>query len=131
MPIIPLAITTGRRKSSVARVRLFTGNGKMEINGRSLENYFGTEDLQNHALQSIRSVHKDKEYDVQVLSQGGGLNSQAGAIRHAVARALIVAEPPLRGALKKLGFLTRDSRMKERKKPGQPGARRRFQFSKR
>ena len=122
---------TGRRKSSVARVRLFPGKGDVQINGRSLETYLPTEDLQNHALESIRSVNRQKDFDLQILTNGGGLNSQAGAIRHAVSRALIIADPALRAPLKKSGFLTRDPRMKERKKPGQPGARRRFQFSKR
>jgi len=131
MPSSTIAFATGRRKSSVARVRLLTGSGKVEINGRPLEVYLATEDLQNHALQSIRSVEKQKEFDIQVLANGGGLNSQAGAIRHAISRALIVTDSTLRAPLKKAGFLTRDPRMKERKKSGQPGARRRFQFSKR
>ncbi len=126
-----LALATGRRKSSVARARLFHGSGKIEVNGRPIETYLPTEDLQNHALESIRSASKQKEFDLLILAQGGGLNSQAGAIRHAISRALIINDPTLRGPLKKLGFLTRDPRMKERKKPGQPGARRRFQFSKR
>lgn len=131
MPTAPLALATGRRKTSVARARLFAGSGNVEINGRKIENYLPTEDLRNHALESIRSVSKDKEFDLLILAHGGGLNSQAGAIRHAISRALIINEPALRGALKKDGFLTRDPRMKERKKSGQPGARRRFQFSKR
>jgi small subunit ribosomal protein S9 len=122
---------TGRRKTSVARVRLLPGKGNIEINGRPLEVYLPTEDLQNHALESIRSVNRLKEFDLQVLAHGGGLNSQAGAIRHAVSRALILHDSTLRAPLKKSGFLTRDPRMRERKKPGQPGARRRFQFSKR
>jgi small subunit ribosomal protein S9 len=127
----PLALATGRRKSSIARVRVHTGSGKIAINGRPLETYLPTEDLQNHALESIRSVSKQKDYDIEILADGGGLNSQAGAIRHAISRALIEIDLNLRAPLKKAGFLTRDPRMKERKKSGQPGARRRFQFSKR
>ncbi len=122
---------TGRRKSAVARVRLVPGSGKTEINRCPLESYLHTEDLQSHALQSLRLVNKQKEFDIYILAHGGGLNGQAGAIRHAVSRALILVDPSLRGVLKKAGFLTRDPRMKERKKAGQPGARRRFQFSKR
>ncbi len=129
--IAPIASATGRRKTSVARVRLLPGDGKIEINGRPVDNYLPTEDLQNHALESIRSVNKEKEFNIQVLAHGGGLNSQAGAIRHGISRALLVVDPALRAPLKKSGFLTRDPRMKERKKAGQPGARRRFQFSKR
>lgn len=122
---------TGRRKTSIARARLLDGAGEVRINGRKLEEYLPTEDLQNLALQSIRSVNRQKEFKIEILADGGGLNSQAGAIRHAISRALIVADPALRAPLKKAGFLTRDPRMHERKKPGQPGARRRFQFSKR
>lgn len=122
---------TGRRKNAVARVRLLPGTGQVQINERLIGNYLPTEELQGHALQSIRSVNKEKEFDIHILAHGGGLNGQAGAIRHAITRALTLADPALRGPLKKAGFLTRDPRMKERKKPGQPGARRRFQFSKR
>lgn len=131
MPTESFPFTTGRRKTSVARARLIPGTGNVEINGRPMANYLPTEDLQNHALQSIRFASKAKDFDIHVLIHGGGLNSQAGAIRHAISRALILADPLLRGPLKKAGFLTRDPRMRERKKPGQPGARRRFQFSKR
>ncbi|NUN93527.1 MAG: 30S ribosomal protein S9 [Verrucomicrobiae bacterium] len=122
---------TGRRKTSVARVRLRPGKGDARVNGRPLNQYFPTEDLQNHALESLRSVSRQKQFDLEISAHGGGLNSQAGAIRHGIARALQRAEPDLRAALKKAGYLTRDPRMKERKKSGQPGARRRFQFSKR
>jgi small subunit ribosomal protein S9 len=124
-------VATGRRKTSIARARLSSGSGEVQINGRKLEEYLPTEDLQNLALQSIRSVNLQKEFNIEILADGGGLNSQAGAIRHAISRALIVSDPALRAPLKKSGFLTRDPRMRERKKPGQPGARRRFQFSKR
>jgi small subunit ribosomal protein S9 len=122
---------TGRRKTSVARVRLLPGSGEAKVNGRPLEQYFPTEDLQNHALESIRCVSRQKQFNLEISATGGGLNSQAGAVRHGIARALLRAEPDLRATLKKAGFLTRDPRMKERKKSGQPGARRRFQFSKR
>jgi small subunit ribosomal protein S9 len=131
MTASPSPFATGRRKTSVARARLTAGTGKIEINGRTLENYLPSEDLQNHALQSLRALNKQKDFDIEVLAHGGGLNSQAGAIRHAISRALIVTDSAQRAPLKKLGFLTRDPRMKERKKPGRPGARRRFQFSKR
>jgi small subunit ribosomal protein S9 len=125
------SLATGRRKTSIARARLLNGSGEVQINGRKLEEYLPTEDLQNLALESIRSVNLQKEFDVEIIATGGGLNSQAGAIRHAISRALIINDPALRAPLKKSGFLTRDPRMRERKKPGQPGARRRFQFSKR
>ncbi len=131
MSTAPLAIAIGRRKTSVARIRLTAGSGKVVINGRPIETYLPTEDLQNHALEAIRSVSKQKDFDVTILADGGGLNSQAGAIRHGISRALIITDAALRAPLKKAGYLTRDQRMKERKKPGQPGARRRFQFSKR
>lgn len=122
---------TGRRKTSVARTRLFPGDGTAKVNGRPLAQYFPTEDLQNHALESIRAVSLQKQFNLEISAKGGGLNSQAGAVRHSIARALLRVDPSLRAVLKKAGYLTRDPRMKERKKPGQPGARRRFQFSKR
>ena len=124
-------IAVGRRKTAVARVRLFAGDGKFTINGRELENYLPTEDLRNQATEPLRLVNKQKELDAQVLVNGGGPNGQAGAIRQAVSRALLKVDIALRGTLKAAGMLTRDPRMRERKKPGQPGARRRFQFSKR
>jgi small subunit ribosomal protein S9 len=124
-------LATGRRKSAVARVKLKPGSGNYVVNNRPLNEYLPTEELREHALQSMRASNKEKEYDAYILTLGGGLNGQAGAIRLGLTRALILAEPTLRGPLKKEGFLTRDPRMRERKKPGQPGARRRFQFSKR
>ncbi len=127
----PISWATGRRKTSVARVRVISGTGKTTVNGRPFETYFPTEDLQNHAMEAIRSVNLQKNFDIIVLAKGGGPNSQAGAVRHGITRALMVVDPTLRAALKKSGFVTRDPRMRERKKPGQPGARRRFQFSKR
>jgi len=124
-------LAVGRRKTAVARIRLLSGTGKIEINGESLEHYLPTEDLRNHALEPLRLLSKQKDFDAHILTHGGGPNGQAGAIRHALSRALILADPALRATLKENGFLTRDPRMRERKKPGQPGARRRFQYSKR
>jgi small subunit ribosomal protein S9 len=114
-----------------ATVNLLPGSGTIKVNDRELEDYFTTESLRRHALQPLVVADSLKKFDVTVSAHGGGLNGQAGALRHALARALILVNPDLRPALKKEGFLTRDSRMKERKKSGQPGARKRFQFSKR
>ena len=122
---------TGRRKTAVARVRLATGNGKIIVNGRPFENYFPLETLRSTVAQPLAVTGTAEKFDVRVIVTGGGPNGQAGAVRHGIARALIVADATLRGALKAEGLLTRDSRMKERKKYGQPGARKRFQFSKR
>ncbi len=123
---------TGRRKKAVARVRLIPGGeGNIVINKRSLEEYFAQDTLKYIVKQPLELTGKLDSYDVAVNVVGGGLTGQAGAIRHGVARALIVAEPELRGALKKAGFLTRDPRTKERKKYGLKGARRAPQFSKR
>ncbi|MGD0253552.1 MAG: 30S ribosomal protein S9 [Verrucomicrobiota bacterium] len=122
---------TGRRKTAVARVRLATGNGKIIVNGRPFENYFPLETLRSTVAQPLAVTGTAEKFDVRVIVTGGGPNGQAGAVRHGIARALIVADATLRGALKAEGLLTRDSRMKERKKYGQPGARKRFQYSKR
>ena len=122
---------TGRRKSSVARVRLVPGEGKVTINGRTMEEYFGLKTLELIVRQPLNLTETVDKYDVIANVAGGGVSGQAGAIRHGLARALCAADANLRAALKKAGCLTRDSRMKERKKPGQPGARKRFQFSKR
>lgn len=122
---------TGRRKTSVARVRIATGSGKILVNGRAFENYFPMETLRMTASQPLTITGMTDKFDVRINVSGGGPNGQAGAVRHGIARALIVADATLRGALKAEGCLTRDSRMKERKKYGQPGARKRFQFSKR
>ena len=122
---------TGRRKTAVARVRLATGSGKVIVNGRPFENYFPIENLRMHALQPLTVTDNAARFDVRVNVTGGGPNGQAGAVRHGIARALLLVDPNLRPALKTAGFLTRDPRMKERKKSGQPGARKRFQFSKR
>ena len=124
-------IATGRRKEAVARIRMSAGTGKIEVNGRAFEDYFKTTNLQNTILNAFDLVKANNTYDVSVNATGGGMNGQAGAVRLAISRALIEANPELRAILKPAGFLTRDPRMKERKKPGQPGARKRFQFSKR
>jgi small subunit ribosomal protein S9 len=122
---------TGRRKSSVARVILTPGDGKMQINKKSIDDYFGYETLRMLVKSPLALTDALSRYDVSVNVQGGGFTGQAGAIRHGIARALTKSEPELRGALKKAGFLTRDSRMKERKKYGLKAARRAPQFSKR
>jgi small subunit ribosomal protein S9 len=124
-------IGTGRRKTAVARVRLASGSGKITINGRALETYFVVETQRMHLLQPLVSTESLSKYDVRVNVAGGGPNGQAGAVRHGIARALLEADANLRPTLKAQGLLTRDSRMRERKKYGQPGARKRFQFSKR
>ena len=122
---------TGRRKTAIARVRLASGSGKITVNGRAFENYFPLETLRSTVSQPLALTGNTEKFDVRVNVIGGGPNGQAGAVRHGIARALIVADATLRGALKAEGLLTRDSRMKERKKYGQPGARKRFQYSKR
>jgi small subunit ribosomal protein S9 len=122
---------TGRRKTAVARVRLALGSGKILVNGRSFETYFPTETLRNSAIEPMAATASAARYDIHVNVQGGGPVGQAGAVRHGIARALLQADPNHRPTLKSAGFLTRDQRMKERKKYGQPGARKRFQFSKR
>jgi small subunit ribosomal protein S9 len=124
-------VATGRRKSAVARVRLATGSGKVVINGRALENYFPTEVLRGMVTQPFNVTQTAARFDARVNVAGGGPAGQAGAVRHGIARALLVADPNFRPTLKADGLLTRDPRMKERKKYGQPGARKRFQFSKR
>ncbi len=131
MPQDNAFVATGRRKTSVARVRMTAGTGQIKINGRSFEEYFPTRPLQTTVLKPLEVVNATKTYDVSVNASGGGINGQAGAVRLAVSRALIQADETLRPSLKVEGLLTRDPRMKERKKSGQPGARKRFQFSKR
>lgn len=121
----------GRRKTSSARVRLTPGSGKITVNGRELDKYFFTELLAKRAAQPVEVAELSGQVDAQILVQGGGSVGQAGAVAHALARALQKYNPDLRSALKKAGLITRDPRMKERKKSGQPGARKRFQFSKR
>ena len=122
---------TGRRKSSVARVRLLPGTGKVTINGRDIDDYFGLETLKTIVRQPLVLIGQEGKYDMIVTVNGGGVTGQAGAIRHGVARALLEADETLRPVLKKAGFLTRDPRMKERKKYGLKAARRAPQFSKR
>ena len=122
---------TGRRKKSVARVRLQAGSGNITINKRDLEEYFGYETLKMLVRSPLVLTDRLGSYDVFVNVNGGGYTGQAGAIRHGIARALIAAEPDLRGQVKKAGYLTRDPRMKERKKYGLKAARRAPQFSKR
>ncbi|MDY3928080.1 MAG: 30S ribosomal protein S9 [Clostridia bacterium] len=123
---------TGRRKSSVARVRLVPGNGKITINGRDIDDYFGLDTLKVIVRQPLTLTSTLDKFDVIVKVEGGGFTGQAGAIRHGVARALLeVDSDAFRPALKSAGFLTRDSRMKERKKYGLKAARRAPQFSKR
>ena len=122
---------TGRRKTAVARVRLAVGAGKITVNGRPFESYFPLESLRIHATQPLTLTQMGNRFDVRVNVTGGGPNGQAGAVRHGIARALISADPNLRPMLRADGLLTRDPRMRERKKYGQPGARKRFQYSKR
>ncbi len=122
---------TGRRKSSVARVRLVPGNGNFTINGRTVEDYFNFETLRAEIKRPLAVAGLESKFDVFVIVEGGGFTGQAGAIRHGLSRALLKVDEELRGALKKQGFLTRDSRMKERKKYGLKAARRAPQFSKR
>ena len=122
---------TGRRKHAVARVWLQPGNGKVDINRRSLEDYFGRETSRMVFRQALELTETTGRYDVFVNVSGGGLSGQADAIRHGISRSLIKIDPAYRPALKKAGYLTRDARAKERKKYGQRGARARFQFSKR
>ena len=125
-------IGTGKRKSSVARVSLFyPGKGNIEINGIHVDKYVPRESLATIIKQPLSVLDKNKDFDISVNVNGGGLSGQAGAIRLGIARALILADPENRPMLKSNGLLTRDSRKVERKKPGQPGARKKFQFSKR
>ncbi len=123
---------TGRRKTATARVTLVSGSGKWTVNKVALEDYIPSEALRDYLKQPIAICGYDaSKVDVIVFAKGGGIAGQAGAIRHGLSRALVAADESTRAALKKAGCMTRDSRMKERKKPGQPGARKRFQFSKR
>ena len=124
-------LATGRRKEAVARIRLAPGSGKILVNKRDVETYFPRETLKMVLRQPFEVTETIDKWDVRVNVVGGGLSGQAGAIRHGISRALLLADPAHRPALKKAGFLTRDSRKVERKKYGRPGARKRFQFSKR
>jgi small subunit ribosomal protein S9 len=122
---------TGRRKTSVARVRLAAGSGKFVVNGRPMENYFVVDSQRLLVMQPLVATESGAKFDIRVNVKGGGPTGQAGAVRHGIARALLEADINLRPTLKSHGYLTRDSRMRERKKYGQPGARKRFQYSKR
>jgi len=122
---------TGRRKTAVARVWLTEGTGQITINKRSFEDYLPSLELQNAVLAPFQAANLSNKFDLNVAVKGGGIVAQAMAIRHAISRTLTQVDPETRKIIKPLGFLTRDPRMKERKKSGQPGARKRFQFSKR
>lgn len=121
----------GRRKNATARVRLTPGTGKFIVNGKDLETYFYAEQTARTATQPLYTVERQEEFDLQITTNGGGKQGQAGAVSLGIARALEKFNPELRVPLKQAGHMTRDPRMKERKKAGQPGARKRFQFSKR
>ena len=127
----PYFYGTGRRKKSVARVRLYPGTGVITINGKNIDEYFGLETLKLIVNQPLEATENVGKFDVVANVVGGGISGQAGAIRHGIARALLVADEANRGGLKAAGFLTRDPRMKERKKYGLKAARRAPQFSKR
>ncbi|MDD6284441.1 MAG: 30S ribosomal protein S9 [Firmicutes bacterium] len=127
----PYFYGTGRRKSSVARVRVYNGTGKITINNRDIDDYFGLETLKLIVRQPLALTGTADKFDIVCTVAGGGVTGQAGAIRHGLSRALLQYDENLRAALKKAGFLTRDPRMKERKKYGLKGARRAPQFSKR
>ena len=122
---------TGRRKTAAARVFLRAGSGKLSINARALDHFFTRETLRMKVLQPLALVGEDKSFDLLITVAGGGMTGQAEAIRHGIARALCAANANHRTPLKRAGYLTRDDRMVERKKYGRPGARKRFQFSKR
>ena len=122
---------TGRRKSASARVKLTKGAGKVTVNGKKLEEYFPLVSLQAYINQPLQVAGLEDQFDIHVNVKGGGSAGQAGAVRHGVSRALLEYDSDLRNVLKQSGMLTRDARVKERKKAGQPGARKRFQFSKR
>ncbi len=127
----PKHLGTGRRKTAIARVRLLAGTGKIQVNGRALDTYFPLESMRGAVTQPMTVTGTADKFDAHVNVRGGGLAGQAGAVRHGIARALITVDANLRPILKAEGFLTRDPRMRERKKYGQPGARKRFQYSKR
>ncbi|HWR04187.1 MAG TPA: 30S ribosomal protein S9 [Humidesulfovibrio sp.] len=122
---------TGKRKNAVARTRLYQGTGQITINDRPYEDYFPRKTLQMIVQQALKLTKNADKFDIKVNVAGGGVAGQAQAVRHGIARALLLVDPELRGTLKKAGFLTRDARKKERKKYGQKGARARFQYSKR
>ncbi len=122
---------TGRRKNAVARVRLVPGSGRLVVNGRSFEDYFPVATMRMVVVGPLKSADVEGRFDVLVRVEGGGVSGQAGAVRHGIARALLGVDPNFRGSLKRLGFLKRDARMKERRKYGLKKARKAPQFSKR
>ncbi|SNS20990.1 SSU ribosomal protein S9P [Humidesulfovibrio mexicanus] len=122
---------TGKRKNAVARTRLYQGTGQITVNDRPYEDYFPRKTLQMIVQQALKLTKNADKFDIKVNVSGGGVAGQAQAVRHGIARALLLVDPELRGTLKRAGFLTRDARKKERKKYGQKGARARFQYSKR
>ena len=122
---------TGRRKTSTARTYMTPGSGVIQVNGRPMSDYFCVGSAQKHLLQPLELTNTAGLYDIQVRVHGGGIKGQAGAVRHGITRALLQINPEYRTQLKRAGFVTRDDRVKERKKYGQKGARARFQFSKR
>ena len=124
-------IATGRRKNSIARVRIMAGEGKVTVNGRPFAAYFPRESNRLVIMQPLETAKADKTVDIFVNANGGGLSGQAGAVKQGIARALVKMDANLKADIKKAGFLTRDSRMRERKKYGRKRARRRFQFTKR
>ncbi|MEZ4704776.1 MAG: 30S ribosomal protein S9 [Bdellovibrionota bacterium] len=121
----------GKRKSSIARVYMNKGKGTITVNGREFEEYFPTQSLQKQALKPLEHIKQTGQYDIHIRVLGGGVSGQAQASGHGIARALLTVDDEMRASLKPMGFLTRDSRTKERKKYGQPGARKKFQYSKR
>ena len=124
-------IATGRRKTSIAQLRMTKGTGTFKVNGKDFTDYFPSLPMQNTILRPLEIANSVHGFDLEAKTSGGGINGQAGALRLAISRALLQADEALRGPLREEGLLTRDPRMKERKKSGQPGARKRFQFSKR
>jgi len=129
--VVEVSAATGRRKTAVVRVSLKDGSGKVTVNKRGFEEYFPTLALREYILQPLKLTDTVERFDISARTSGGGLSGQAGAMRHALSRAVAQMSSEQRDVLKSNGCLTRDARMKERKKPGQPGARKRFQFSKR
>lgn len=124
-------ISTGRRKTSVAQIRMRKGSGAFKVNGKDFTDYFPSLSMQNTILRPLEIANSVHGFDLDAKTSGGGITGQAGALRLAISRALVETDETLRGSLREEGLLTRDPRMKERKKSGQPGARKRFQFSKR
>jgi small subunit ribosomal protein S9 len=122
---------TGKRKSSIAKTWLKPGSGKITVNNRSVEDYFVHNDAREMLVSPLAMTQNTDAFDITIKVLGGGIMGQAGAVRHGITRALVIMDPDLRGTLKKAGYLTRDSRIKERKKYGQKGARANYQFSKR